>query len=94
MTAAIVLATPRFRAMKLDTLAVLLDACRFHKTSKGAWFRPRQIGGTASNRCACHLHGLITRGLVERRDAAPGGWRENKLWEYRITDAGIEEAAS
>lgn len=56
-----------------------------------SWFRPREIGGSASNRYGTYLLQLVKRRLIERRDGAPGSWRECRLFEYRITEAGLEE---
>ena len=79
------------RKMKRETRAVLDAAYRFWVRDSG-WFRPKNIGGSATNRCACHLHALITRGFIERTEATePTAWREKKLWKYRITLDGIAE---
>lgn len=86
------MATVATRKMKDEARGVLLKAVVFDHNNKGQWFRPKQIGGSATNNCARHLLALITRGFIERRDAsAPGAWREKGIWEYRVTPAGHAE---
>lgn len=83
------------RQMKPDTRAVLEAVSRWQHTRPGQWFRPKDVGGTATNCYARHLQSLVTRGLVERREATqPGAWREKKLWEYRLTERGSMAAAA
>lgn len=83
------------RKLKPAARAVLEAAARHHEKKTApyppTWFKPREIGGTATNRYGSHLKQLVTRGLIERRDGAPNGWRECTLWEYRITETGLEE---
>jgi len=57
-----------------------------------AWARPKDLGAYGSaTRTSERLRGLVCRGLAEKVDAAPGGWREKPISRYRITAAGREE---
>jgi len=71
----------------------LLRRLELYATENGitAWARPKDLGAYGSaTRTSERLRGLTCRGYAEKRDAAPGGWREKPIYHYRITPAGRE----
>lgn len=87
--------TGKGRQMKPDTIAVLIAATVWQRDRGDTceWFKPRELAAPCPP--VQHLLSLERRGFIEKRQAsAPDAWREKKLWEYRLTPAGLVQGYS